>query len=320
MALIKLGPIIAGASGSIGGTTLARNRSGAYARARTKPVNPRSDRQSAARALIMFLTAYWSSALVSAAQRTAWATYAASINMKNKLGEVIQLTGFNHFIACNAARMTVGGSVIAAAPTILSLPGADITLAMIADSGTNFLTIAFDDTQDWCSETGGFLSVSLGQPQLVTRNYFSGPYRNAGAIIGNTGVPITSPQTLVAPFTLVAGQKLFASARIVRADARISSPMNFPSVLVDGLLPAYTGSGSTAPDVNGVYNIVGGFNGKAFYKWADGSEYLWWDGVDTWNISAALGTPGAAYWTRTDPDPAGLYVVGGTAEGAITMV
>jgi len=47
--------------------------------------------------------------------------------------------------------------------------------------------------------------------------------------------------------------------------------------------------------------------------------YIWWDGVDTWNISSTLGTQGTAYWTRTNDSPYGAYTARGTATGTATF-
>ena len=59
MALIKYGGGIVDMSGSIAGNTHARNRFGNYMRARTKPVNPNSDRQVAIRAIVSYLAEFW---------------------------------------------------------------------------------------------------------------------------------------------------------------------------------------------------------------------------------------------------------------------
>ena len=59
MALLKYSSLITGASGSIGGLTLSRNRTGNYGRARTKPVNPNTILQVAARSRIEQRTQHW---------------------------------------------------------------------------------------------------------------------------------------------------------------------------------------------------------------------------------------------------------------------
>lgn len=319
MASVKFGGGVTAMSGSIAGSVFARNRFGFYIRPRTKPVNPRSDRQSAARTLMKLLTDYWNSAAMSDAERGAWITYAAAIAMKNRLGEVMYCTGFNHFIRSNTARILVDGALIEAGPTVLSLPGADNTIVMTADATAELLTVAFDDTQDWCKETGGFLSVSMGQPQLHTRNFFGGPYRNAGAIVGNTDVPITSPQTLTPPFTLVTGQKVFAFARIIRADGRVSNPFNFPALTVGALETLYSVQNSTLPDFNCNHPILCALNGKPCYRRANSTSYLWWDGTSKWILSELLGVTGTDYQERANANPVGLYTLKGEATGAATV-
>ncbi|GAH61532.1 unnamed protein product, partial [marine sediment metagenome] len=81
MALIKYGGGIIQMSGSVAGSTHARNRFGNYMRARTKPVNPNSARQVTARAVIGFLTARWHENLTDE-QRNLWRVYADAVAMK----------------------------------------------------------------------------------------------------------------------------------------------------------------------------------------------------------------------------------------------
>ncbi len=111
MALVKFGGGVVGMAGSIAGNTFARNRSGSYVRAKTKPINPRSSAQSLARTTLATLTYRWSQ-ILTAAQRTAWNLYASSVAMKNKLGETIFLSGFNHYIRSNAFLMARGETVV----------------------------------------------------------------------------------------------------------------------------------------------------------------------------------------------------------------
>lgn len=308
MASVKFGGGITEMSGSIAGTVFARNRFGFYTRPRTKPVNPNSVLQGAARTLIKYLTDYWSGPNMDDTKRGSWATYAAAIAMKNRLGEVIYITGFNHFIRSNAARMIVGGALLKSAPTTLSLPGSDPTIAVTGDAGTQLLTIAFDEAQEWTTEPEAFLSLSMGQPQIATRNFFGGPYRNAGGLEGIVSAGIQSPQTVVAPFTLVTGQKVWINARIIRADGRTSNPFFAPALIVGGLLPEYHATGTLSPNIT-LYNfmLMGAFNGKAYYKAVGASYYLWWDASANWYISAVLGTPGTSHWLRNDPAVAGAY-------------
>lgn len=73
------------------------------------------------------------------------------------------------------------------------------------------------------------------------------------------------------------------------------------------------------PDATGSYTTRGWYNGKGYSQRADDAYSIWWDGIDSWIISAVLGTQGADYWTRTDPNINGVYAVGGTAIGEATV-
>ncbi|GAI21240.1 unnamed protein product, partial [marine sediment metagenome] len=106
-ALAKYGGGIVQISGSVAGNVHARNRFGNYIRPRTKPVNPHSVRQEAARAILSYLAEYWHGHM-DQDQRDAWDIYATAVAMTNRLGETIHLTGFNHFIRTNACYLQAG--------------------------------------------------------------------------------------------------------------------------------------------------------------------------------------------------------------------
>lgn len=223
MALIKFGAGIVQMSGSIAGDVHARNRFGNYTRPRTKPVNPKSSRQVAARILVMYLAEQWRDSPMTDAIRAAWQTYADSVNWNNRLGEQVTLTGFNMFVQCNSARLTAGGSLITAAPATLGLPPGDPAFAVSGSAATQLISVVFDPLFDWNIIDDGLMSVYMGKPQPASRNFFGGPYRFMDAIEGDTASPPTSPQTMTAPFTLVEDQKIWCEARIQEADGRVST-------------------------------------------------------------------------------------------------
>lgn len=208
-------------SGSIAGDTFARNRYGNYSRARTKPTNPNTARQQAVRGFVATLTDRWSQTL-SAAQRTAWNLYASSVAMKNRLGEVVYLTGFNHYIRSNTWRLDLGQTVVDDGPTTFELPQKDGTIAITISAATQEVSISFDDGAAWCSEDNAGVMILGGQPQNAQRNFFAGPWKGRSAKMGNSGTPITSPQTYTALHVCTEGQRVWNKFRILRADGRIS--------------------------------------------------------------------------------------------------
>lgn len=223
MALIKYGGGIVQASGSLGGNTYARNRYGNYMRARTKPVNPNSSSQQAIRSAMTQMVSRWANTL-TAAQRTAWALYASSVGMLNRLGESVNLSGFNHFIRSASLRSYIGATIVDAGPTTFSLPESDSTLAVSISAATQKLNITFDDTMDWCDLDEAHMAIFMGSPQSPTINFFNGPWKLAGTIDGDSVTPPTSPDAnLDCPFVATEGQKVWIYARITLDDGRVSS-------------------------------------------------------------------------------------------------
>lgn len=223
MALIKFGGGVVQMSGSIAGDTFARNRYGNYARARTKPTNPNTARQQSVRAAIAFLVARWSETLTSA-QRTAWNLYAASVNMKNRLGETILLSGFNHYVRSNTINKMTGNVIVDAGPVIFELPAKDPTLAITASEATQQISTAFDVAMAWAVEAGGLMYLFQGQPQNAQREFFGGPWRYLDTIVGiDPGGP-ASPRLSAVQFAIAEGQHQWLYARIKRADGRLSEP------------------------------------------------------------------------------------------------
>ena len=232
MAIIKFGGGIAEMRGSIGGTVFARNRSGAYARNRTKPINPNTARQQAVRSRMSTLNNRWLTILTNA-NRASWALYADGVEMLNKLGEVMHLSGINQFVRTNSARLQNGLGVLDSAPSILDLGAQDPTMVATYDSAAGSLSLAFDDTLDWASESSAFASISMGQPANSASSFFNGPWRHFGTLLGNSAAPLTSPQVLTdAPYPMGAGQGINTKVRIQRGDGRYTEPFQAPEDIV----------------------------------------------------------------------------------------
>lgn len=223
MALVKFGGGVVQMAGSIAGTTFARNRGGNYARARTKPINPNSPLQVIVRANLALLTVQWSSVL-TAAQRTAWNLYASSVIMQNRLGESINLSGFNHFLRSNIVRLQAGASQVNDGPVIFEIPDADPTFAIVTTTATQIVSQTFDTALSWANEDSGHLFVFQGQPQNAQRNFFGGPWRFLNSIDGAGAGPPVSPEDSAAVFSVQTGQHIWAYGRISRADGRLSAP------------------------------------------------------------------------------------------------
>lgn len=213
--------IIAAGSGSIGGATLSRNRSGAYIRNRSIPVNPSSAAQVVVRGALATLVARWSSVLTPA-QRTAWETWAANTPQVNALGNPINLTGQNAYVKMNALHIQTGSAVVDTAPIIFANAVLTPPTIVSATGTTDVLSIGFTNTDLWASAVGGKLLVFVGRPQNPSKVFFNGPYRLAGTING-AATPPTSPLPVTSPFDFTATQRIHVRFRSFNADARIST-------------------------------------------------------------------------------------------------
>lgn len=221
MALVKFGGGIVQMSGSIAGNVYARNRFGNYVRPRTKPVNPHSVRQEASRAIVSYLAEYWHQDL-DTDQRNGWNVYAAAVAFQNTLGEVVYLTGFNHFIRTNSSILAIAQTLVADAPSILSLPEKDVSLVCSEESIALQEFTFTCETDGWTPNGDTKLAILLyqGQPKLASRNFFNGPWRLMDYIDATEGALGTG--VYVAPFLFALGQKVWFKARMLTTSGRLS--------------------------------------------------------------------------------------------------
>lgn len=208
-------------SGSVGGAVYSHNRFGAYIRARSVPVNPNTARQVAARNLTRNLSIAWQTELTQA-QRNVWDAVADVIDWTNALGDSVSLTGLNWYVRTNTARMQGGLPRVDDGSGVLALAQAESALVVTGSEATQLLSIAFDDGKSWVNDADTGQLVHMGIGQSPARKFFGGPYRFAGVILGDVTTPPTSPQTLVAPYPLVEGQRIWVRTRITLADGRLS--------------------------------------------------------------------------------------------------
>jgi len=223
MALVKFGGGIIEMRGSIAGTVFSRNKGGNYARAKTTPINPNTGLQVAVRAALAELTVIWSSTLTTA-QRTAWNLYAASVQVINKIGESVNISGFNHFIRSNVEFLNRLSASTAPGPVVFEIPEQDPTLAITASEATQQISVTFNNALDWANETGAVMFVYQGQPQNGQRNFFGGPWQYMDHILGDAGTPPVSPDVMDVPIAIAEGQRQWIYARIRRVDGRLSEP------------------------------------------------------------------------------------------------
>lgn len=215
-------------SGSIGGLTGSHNKGGLYFRARAVPTNPGSTFQQAVRNAVAQLTSRWTDTL-TAAQRAAWAVYAANVPLVDTLGEARTVPALSMYVRSNVPRLQASLTVVDDGPTTFTL--ATMTDPSVGiDASADEVDVTYTNTDPWAITTGGALLVLCSRPQGAGINYFKGPYRLAGSILGDTSTPPTSPSSLSLPFPAAAGQTIFVQIRATNADGRLSAPFRLSGV------------------------------------------------------------------------------------------
>jgi len=215
--------ILTQGSGSLGGLTASHNRGGLYLRARTIPTNPNTPAQQEVRGFMSTLTSLWANTLTPA-ERTAWDTYAAAVPVINALGDPIILSGLNHYVRSNVPRLQGGMPRVDTGPTIFNLGDFTQPSGITGDGTADELDVAFDNTDDWANEDDAAMLIYGSRDQGLTINFFKGPYRYAGPILGNGTTPPTSPAAVSSAFVLTAGSNVHSKVIVSRADGRLSAP------------------------------------------------------------------------------------------------
>jgi hypothetical protein len=233
MALLK-GILAAQMSGSLGGNVFSHNRAGSYVRTRAIPVNPSTEFQQAVRNGMTITSTRWNDTLTEA-QRAAWDVYALNVPLTNRVGDPINVGGLGMYGRGNIPRIQVGvGSLplVDDGPTTFNLGSFTAPVGDPLNESTQALSFAFDNTDEWANEDNAAMLVGLSRPVSPSINFFKGPYRLSATIAGDSVTPPTSPAAVPVPFPVVTGQKVFWTARVSRADGRLSGTFRGTIVVV----------------------------------------------------------------------------------------
>jgi len=162
----------------------------------------------------------WRDAL-SAAERTAWNSYADATSWLNSLGQTVKLTGQAMFCRSSSIRYALTGSVQTVAPSTPGIPAQEDLWTPSGAIATNLISIAFSFATNVDNQSYLFYA---GLPVSVGRNFYGGPWQYIGPIHGNAGAPPASPQTFAYPWTLGTAQQVFVYCRRIDADGRLNEP------------------------------------------------------------------------------------------------
>lgn len=186
--------IVTGASGSVGGTTYAKNRNGLYLREKTVPTQPRTTAQTNVRASFTGSAQSWRG--LSDAQRAAWTALGKQVTTTDALGQSSTLTGAQIHLGLNGVLATVGASPIADAPsqpeTVAALPA--ITLEASRAGGASGALSVFVRSSVYAGKVQVYATPAVS----AGRTYFGDAgFRLLQAVDGLTsgGTDITAAYT-----------------------------------------------------------------------------------------------------------------------------
>lgn len=212
MALIKYGPTVAMIAGSIGGSTYARNRYGAYIRNRTKPVDPGTAKQNTFRTRVSNAVAAWQA--LTAAQRTAFNNKAKTTVLVNRIGESFHPSGINLYIRTYNLLDIAGLTQVTIPPVSPIAQDPSSAALYLVDPG-------FTYTCDHNQLEAGCKVLIRFEFNLTNSTYFyKGPY---STLSQQTPASLADDSATLATNAVInADSSMFLMARVVNADGAAS--------------------------------------------------------------------------------------------------
>lgn len=212
MAITKLGALVAGLSGKIGGAVYNANNT---VRTWTKPTTSVTERAATAKARVSSLSNIWQNTLTDA-QRVIWNNKAKELTFTNRLGESISISGIALYIKINALLLTAGQSIVAAPPAD---PVIASTLFTLTGNTTDGVDISAISPALPANATHLIVQRAVGVAQSVYS--FRGPYTETSVVtVAALG---TLPCEITAAADLTVGTRCFYRFRLVGTTGVVSA-------------------------------------------------------------------------------------------------
>lgn len=228
MAKFTPGPMIARASGSLGGTVFSHNAGGMYVRNRATPTVSTTADALAAKARLGGQSIAWKA--LTDAQRATWKQWAAANPKIDSLGDSRILPANAAYIGL-ATRMSYMGETPAVAPPVIPAPSPLLTLNATWDIGAGAFAFTFTPTPLGADER---LWIEATVQNSASINYVE----NLKRVVGTSAAAQASPfdaQTLIeAKFgTLLVGQTVTCMVSVVNdANGQKSPPLRVEGTVV----------------------------------------------------------------------------------------
>lgn len=134
MALVKYGPLVENASGTIGDTTFAPGPGGAIARTKNRQCNQATTAQLAARSALSTTAKLWQT--LTSTQQAAWSAAAKTRPYTNRIGEQHTLSGYQFFVKLNNTLYQGGETLLTDPPANYDVPRLTAAAALPIFTGT----------------------------------------------------------------------------------------------------------------------------------------------------------------------------------------
>ena len=207
-------PILGNLRGSIGANTFSHNRGGDYVRRRVSPTNPNSTRQQTMRTFLGTLAALWSSTLTPA-QREQWNIWSGNQAKEGPLGNSINWSGINGYVALNTHLLDAGDLRIDAPPAVVAPTGL-LTLSVDISAAT---TADFTFTGTPLAANHKLVTfMSLPQSGAALPNF------KQTRIVGYSAAAQASPYAATLPFSVITTQTVVFFTAIMDDETGLFSP------------------------------------------------------------------------------------------------
>lgn len=228
MALIKPGGIVGQISGRVGGDVYSSNRYGRYVRNGSIPITSTTTEAINAKGRLATVSQAWQG--LTAAQRAAWASWAQTNPVVNRLGDSVVLTGHAAFVKCNTVLYYLGAAQIDD-PPLSTAPVPLVTLTQSCDIGAGTFDLTYTATPLAADE---YLYIRTAVVDSHAINYV----QNLLKLVGVSAAAQASPfdhQTLVEGRfgTLQVGQRVHTEVSVVSDDTGlVSAPLKAVTTVV----------------------------------------------------------------------------------------
>jgi hypothetical protein len=177
------GALVGEMSGALGPVVASRGPYGTYFRSRVIPTKVVNDYTNAARGRLASLSQDWGA--LTAVQKEAWATWAATNKVTDRLGAQRVLQPSAAFIQLNARILMCGGSQISI-PPVATPPTALTSLTVAADASDSTVTVTYTATP---LGAGLKAAIWVAVVNSAGRKY----YRNLLKLVAHTSAAQASP-------------------------------------------------------------------------------------------------------------------------------